>query len=40
MGTDGIMRKEELLAGLDKLWNKLHGREEHDDLNVWEWVQG
>ncbi|WP_042199850.1 glycoside hydrolase family 88 protein [Paenibacillus camerounensis] len=40
MGTDGIMRKEELLAGLDKLWNKLHGREAQDDLNVWEWVQG
>ncbi|KAI7259546.1 hypothetical protein KC345_g10286, partial [Hortaea werneckii] len=40
MNTNIILQQDELLQGLDKLWNKLHGIEEHDGLNHWEWVQG
>ena len=40
MNTNVILQQDVLEQGMDKLWNKLHGTEEHDDLNNWEWVQG
>ncbi|AIQ57017.1 glycoside hydrolase family 88 protein [Paenibacillus borealis] len=40
MKTNVILQQERLEQGMDKLWNKLHGTDEHDNLDHWEWVQG
>jgi unsaturated rhamnogalacturonyl hydrolase len=40
MNRSVFLQQAELEQGMDKLWNKLHGTGEHDDLNHWEWVQG
>lgn len=40
MITNITLNTNALEQGLDKLWNKLHGTDEHDNLDYWEWVQG
>lgn len=40
MINEASLERQAIAAGIDKLWIKLNGKEQHDNLDYWEWVQG